>query len=414
MKFWFRVIILSVAGAGLAAAQPQYRDIDEPPHNYRRRTPQDRFTRLKEDFESGRIALDRGSEKAFVVSVLRALEIPASSQMLVFSTTSLQLNLISPANPRALYFNEDLYLGYVPGGRLEVVSLDPELGGIYYIFDIPRDSRPLRIERSERCMNCHAGEDTGHVPGLVIKSVVPAPSGGSLIAYRQMQTGHGIPFEQRFGGWHVTGRHRITNHWGNLIGRLVNEEIVRLTNAPGTRFNWDKYPVATSDILPQLLHEHQAGFVNRVVEAGYRARTALHAGGGSLSDAQARELDAQAEVLTRYLLFAEEAPLPPGGVEGDATYKADFLKARRSTAEGISLKDLDLRTRLFRHRCSYMIYSPVFAGLPAAMKQRVYRRLDRALSLDKPDEDYAYLPAQEKQAIRRILKATVADVPGGW
>jgi len=413
MSFRLWTILLGLAGALAATAQPAYHEIDEAPHHYRQRALRDRFTRLKDDFESGRVALDRSNEKAFVVSVLRALDIPVSSQMLVFSTTSLQLSLISPSNPRALYFNEDVYLGYVPGGRIEIVSLDPELGGIYYIFDIPKDARPLRIERSERCMNCHAGEDTGYVPGLVIKSVVPGPTGGTLTAYRQMQSGHAIPFEQRFGGWHVTGKHGITNHWGDLIGRFVAGDLVKITNAPGARFNWAKYPVATSDILPQLLHEHQAGFVNRVVEASYRARTALHASGGVLSDAQAKELDAQADLIARYLLFADEAPLPPGGLEGEAAYKADFLRTRRVTSEG-SLKDFDLRIRLFKHRCSYMIYSPVFAGLPAAMKQRIYQRLGGALSLEKMDKDYAYLLAAEKQAIRHILKATLADLPNGW
>lgn len=414
MTFWIRVIILCMTGAVAASGQLEYDEIAAAPHHYWQRTPQDRFTKLKADFESGRIPLDRTSGKAFVVSVLEALGIPVSSQMLVFSTTSLQLSLISPSNPRALYFNEDIYLGYVPGGRIEIVSLDPELGGIFYIFDIPRDERPLRIERSERCMNCHAGEDTGRVPGLVIKSVVPGSSGGSLIAYRQTQTGHGIPFDQRFGGWHVTGKHGVTNHWGNLTGRFINGEIVKATNAPGVRFNWDKFPAGTSDILPQLLHEHQAGFVNRVVEGAYRARTALHANGGTLSEAQAKELDEQAELIARYLLFADEAPLPPGGVEGDSAYKADFLRTRRATKEGLSLKDFDLRTRLFAHRCSYMIYSPVFSGLPVGMKERVYRRLKAALSQDEPDKAYAYLPAAEKQAIRSILKATLFDLPAGW
>jgi hypothetical protein len=414
MTFWLRIILFSVAATAVANGQSQYHEIDAPPHNYHQRAPQDRFTRLKDDFESGRIALERSTEKAFVLSVLDALGIPASSQMLVFSTTSLQLSLISPRNPRALYFNEEVYLGYVPGGRIEIMSLDPELGGIFYIFDIPKDTKPLRIERSERCMNCHAGEDTGHVPGLVIKSVVPGPSGGSLTAYRQAQTGHGIPFEHRFGGWHVTGKHGITNHWGNLTGRFVAGEITTIPNAPGDRFNWDKFPVGTSDILPQLLIEHQAGFVNRVVEASYRARTALHASGGKLSDAQAKELDSQAELVTRYVLFADEAPLPLGGVEGDGAYKVDFLRTRRATAEGISLKDFDLRTRLFKHRCSYMIYSPVFSGLPVAMKQRVYQRLGEALSLEKQEKQYAYLGAEEKLAIRSILKSTMADLPSEW
>jgi hypothetical protein len=410
----FRILFLLLANSGFLPAQSSYQDINEPPHNYRQRTPQDRFTQLKDRFESGQIPLDRSSEKAFVLSVLQALDIPASSQMLVFSTTSLQLSLISPSNPRALYFNEDIYLGYVPGGRIEIVSLDPELGGIFYIFDIPKDARPLRIERSERCMNCHSGEETGYVPGLVIKSVVPGPTGGSLTEYRMELTGHGVPFEQRFGGWHVTGKHGITNHWGNLTGRLTAGDLLKISNPPGARFNFNKYPVAGSDILPQLLHEHQAGFVNRVVEASYRARTALHAGRGQITPEAGVELDEQARIITRYLLFADEAPLPPGGVEGDADYKTEFLRTRRATAEGVSLKDFDLRTRLFKHRCSYMIYSPVFSGLPSAMKQRVYERLGEALRGGKPKADYSYLAATERKALRDILKATLTDLPDGW
>ena len=407
-------LFLGFLGVSSAFAQSSYHDIDDLPHQYRQRRPQDRFTKLMAGFESGKILLDRQSEKAFLLSLLKVLEIPATSQMLVFSTTSLQLSLISPSNPRALYFNEDIYLGYVPGGRIEIVALDPELGGIFYIFDIPRGERPLNFERSDRCMNCHADDNTGHVPGLVIKSVVPGPSGGSLTAYRLGQTGHGVPFEQRFGGWHVTGSHGITNHWGNLTGRLAAGILTRIPNPPGEKFGFDRYPVATSDILPQLLHEHQAGFVNRVVEASYRARTAIHLSVGKLNPAQVTELDGQAEIITRYLLFADEAVLPPVGVEGDAAYKADFLRSRREAGGGLSLKDFDLRTRLFKHRCSYMIYSPVFAGLPREMKQRIYQRLGRALALEHPDQDYAYLPQAERKAIRAILRGTLKDLPDGW
>ena len=153
----------------LAAAlpEPDYHELDLPPHEYHTRQPRDRFSRMKAELEAGRIPVDGSSEKAFVISLLRVLEIPVTSQMLVFSTTSLQLRLITPANPRALYFNEESYLGWVPGGRIEVLSLDPELGAVFYIFDPPRDGRPVRVERSERCMNCHAGDDTGRVPGIV-------------------------------------------------------------------------------------------------------------------------------------------------------------------------------------------------------------------------------------------------------
>lgn len=404
---------LALVTALSAQAQTDHIDIDAPPHNYRTRPLTDRFTRMINDFESGKIPLDRSSEKAFVLSLLKALGVPATSQMLVFSTTSLQLSLISPATPRALYFNEDIYVGYVIGGRIEIVSLDPELGGIYYIFDIPREAGPLRFERSERCMNCHAGDDTGHVPGLVIKSVVPGPRGGSLTAYRLGETGHAVPFEQRFGGWYVTGNHGITNHWGNLTGRFAEGRLIKIPNPPGERFDWARYPVATTDILPQILHEHQAGFVNRVVEAAYRARTALFVSNGKLTPALEAELDEQAKILTRYLLFADEAPLP-GKVEGEAAYITDFSKTRRATKSGVSLKDFDLQTRLFKHRCSYMIYSPVFTSLPAPMKQRVYQRLNVALDLKRADKEFAYLPAAEKQTIRDVLITTLADLPKDW
>jgi hypothetical protein len=263
-------------------------------------------------------------------------------------------------------------------------------------------------------MNCHAGADTGHVPGLVVKSVVPGPTGGSLTAYRVEQTGHGIPFEQRFGGWHLTGKHGITQHWGNLTGRMTAGELVTFPNPPGGKFNFDRYPVETSDILPHLLLEHQAGFINRVVEAGYRARTALHLSNGNLSPEQSKELDEQAAIVVRYALFADEVRLPSGGVTGDAAFKADFRATRRQTRDGISLKDFDLRTHLFRYRCSYMIYSPVFSGMPAELKQRIYRKLNQALDMDSSPVEFAHLPSEEKQAIRSILKETLTDLPPDW
>ncbi|MEN9677050.1 MAG: hypothetical protein RIS76_2946 [Verrucomicrobiota bacterium] len=412
---WPSLLILGfcLASAVTARAEVTYRDWDQPPHSYFQRTPSDRFTQLKARLESGELALDRSHEKAFLLSLLALLEIPASSQMLVFSTTSLQLSLISPSNPRALYFNEDVYVGFIPGGRIEIVSLDPELGGIFYILDIPKSAGPLRIDRSARCMNCHAGDDTRHVPGLTLKSVIPGSAGGSLDSFRREQTGHDIPLTDRFGGWYVTGAGSFTNHWGNLVGDLTAGVLTRIPVQPGERFSFARYPVTTSDLLPQLLHEHQAGFVNRVVEAGYRARTHLHTDRDGLTAEHREELDQQARLLVRYLLFADEVPLPVGGVAEADTFKTDFLRTRRAV-EGLSLKDLDLKTRLFRYRCSYMIYSPVFTGLPPAMKERVLGQLDRALDPDRTDGEYAYLPAEEKQVIRRILRGSLGDLPAKW
>ena len=406
---------LFVAGAVLSHAEVTYRDWEQAPHHYFKRTPADRFSRLKNTLESGETMLDRTSERAFLVSLLQLLEIPESSQMLVFSTTSLQLRLISPSNPRALYFNEEIYLGYIPGGRIEVVSVDPELGGVFHILDVPRGAEALKVERSTRCMNCHAGDNTGHVPGLVIKSVIPGPAGGSLDSFRREQTGHGIPLADRFGGWYVTGADTFTNHWGNLIGDLSPGGLIRTPVPPGERFDFSRYLVATSDLLPQLLHEHQAGFVNRAVEATYRARTHLHTDQGpdGLTPEHREDLDQQARLLTRYLLFADEVPLPEGGIAGDPRFKADFLKTRRAV-NGASLKDLDLNTRLLRHRCSYMVYTDLFTGIHPEIRDRVWAALARALDVEHPDPEYAYLPEEEKRTIREILRGTVEERPPGW
>jgi len=412
------LLCLGLLASRAFGAESLYRQFSQPPHEYFGRTPTDRFTRLKEDLESGRIRLDRaGGEKAFLRSLLGVLGISPSSQMLVFSTTSLQLSRITPSNPRALYFNDDLYLGYIPGGRLELAALDPDLGVVFYIFDIPRGEEPIRVERATRCMNCHAGEDTGYVPGLLVKSVVSGPSGGSLEAFRQGQSGHGIPWEDRFGGWYMTGHGSWTQHWANTIGRSFEGVMTRIANPMEGRVDVERYPEPTSDWLAQAIHEHQVGFVNRVAGATYRARAWAHEDGGwdRLSEEHAGELEGQVEGVVRYLLFAEEVPLPTGMIPGNPGFKADFLKDRRSV-DGRSLRDLELKTRLFEHRCSYMIYSPVVAGMPSVLKDRVYRRLGQALQDEGGEKGSpsVALSKEERAAIQTILRATLADLPAGW
>lgn len=404
-----------LAGHSLAGREP-WQDFKAAPHNYWSRPVTDRFSLLKDQLASGQLPLDTSSEKAFVVSLLGALKVPVSSQMLVFSATSLQLPRISLRNPRALYFTDDLYVGWVPGGQIEIVSLDPALGGIYYIMDIPRrPGGPMNIERSTRCMNCHGATDTGFVPGLVLSSVIPGSNGGSLISFRQETIGHAVPLSERFGGWLVTGLGNLKEHHGNVTGRLSGDDLSTTPVEFGATFNPARYPSTGSDLLPQLLHEHQAGFITQTLEATYRCRVALEAGKGSIPPERMAEMEAAAAALTRYLLFKDEVPLPEGGVAGEAPFLKDFADTNRLTdSSGRSLRDLDLRTRLLRYRCSYMIYSPVFSGLPPEMKSLVFRRLGKALDPVTPDTDYAYLDPAEKAAVRAILKATLKDLPQDW
>jgi hypothetical protein len=410
-RAWWLLAVLGATCTAAWATTPSYQDFDRPPHRYWERTPSDRFSRLRPDLESGRVALDRDSELAFLASLLRALEVPAGSQTLVFSTTSLQLGLISPRRPRAIYFNEDTYVGYVPGGKIEVISLDPDLGGVFYIFPIPRETAPLAIERATTCMNCHAGEDTREVPGLVIKSVIPGPRGGSLTAYRTGDTGHHLPLAERFGGWVITGLDPAAAHHGNVTGQLSAEGLRTFPVEPGKTFDWGGYLVPRSDVLAHLLHEHQAGFVNRVVEGTYRARAARAARSESLDPSRVEELDRQAREIARYVLFADEAPLPQGGIQADPEFRGQFLASRKATAAGAALKDLDLKTRLFKYRCSYMIYSPVFAGMPDDLKFRVFTVMRGALDPGHSDPAFGYLAAGEKSAIRQILNETLSGVP---
>jgi hypothetical protein len=405
------LFLVGLATAGFGALG--HKAFEKAPHDYWTRDLKDPFTQLKGKLELGDLALDRSGELPFLKSLLNALDISPASQMLVFSTTSLQLRFITPGNPRALYFNEDVYLGYIPGGRLEIVSVDPKLGGIYYIFDIPKGDAPMQIERSNRCMNCHAAPEVGRVPGLLVQSVIPGRRGGSLESFRSEETGHGIPFSDRYGGWYVTGDDGIKDHWGNTIGEYVNGEIQRRPIKPGALFSYDRYLAKNSDILAQMIHEHQVGFVNRAVRAAYTARKIRHEANGQLGAKEAKALDVEAEKLTRYLLFADEAALP-APVRGVDAFKQAFRKNRKVSAEGISLKDLNLKTRLFEHRCSYMIYSQSFQGLPGVLKQRVYRSLGVALNPAAPKKEYAYLPDSEKRVIRAILKATLLDLPSGF
>ena len=393
-----------VAGAARAAESPRHR-FTEAPHHYFTREPHDAFSRLIPRLSSGEIQLDAGSDQAQLVSLLKALDVPVTSQLLVYSATSFQGGLIHPTNPRALYFNDEVYVGYVPGGRIEIAAIDPALGPVFRIFRPALTGRP-EFTRSERCMNCHAGRTSQQVPGFVAESVICTTTGASLDGFRREQVGHTIPLSLRLGGWHVTGAHERGGHLGNLMGEAAPGGYRRVPVPPGTLFDWARYPASTSDLLPHLIHEHQLGFHNLVTLAVYRTRDALAAGNGILPAEDRPMLDDLARQLVRYLLFAGEAALPATGIQPDAAYLRDFQARRIATASGASLRELDLRTRLLRHRCSYMIHTPGFTALPAEFKTRVLAGLTAALREENGPPDFAYIPAAEKRAIRAILRET--------
>jgi hypothetical protein len=391
----------------LAAAETplDFSEITAPEHDYWNRPLDDALTRYLADAAKEDESIAPTDDKAFLATFLAALDIPASSQILLFSKTSLQLGLIFPRNPRAIYFNDEISVGYIPGGKIEVASVDPHLGAVFHIFDIPRGRRPLAVERSRRCMNCHADAETHEVPGFVIKSVIPGPNGGSLDGFRGGETGHHVPLAERFGGYYLTGAPRGTAPHANLVGEFIDGEIVTEHLPFGAVFDLDRYLAPGSDLLPHLIHEHQAGFTNRVIAASYLCRTLLAEGDGTVRPERLALLDERAAELTRYILFADEAALPKGGIEGDPAFREAFLAKALPDARGRSLRQFDLRDRLVKHRCSYMIYSRAFQALPPIMKERVQARIRAALRPDSGPE-FSYLPRAEKEAIAAILRET--------
>jgi hypothetical protein len=158
-------VFLGLLGCVSNVEAQEVRDFKAPPHSYWERQPKDAVTVFLAKVSSGEIKIDASSEHSFVRGILDALKVPVSSQLLVYSATSMQSERINPRNPRALYYNEDVYVGVVPGGRVEMIGVDPEMGGVFYLFDPPRAGLPPRAERSTRCFNCarlHLGIRRAH------------------------------------------------------------------------------------------------------------------------------------------------------------------------------------------------------------------------------------------------------------
>ncbi|MFO1486033.1 MAG: hypothetical protein U1F71_21910 [Verrucomicrobiaceae bacterium] len=405
---------LSTAALAAETKEPRVMDFKAPPHSYLDWKPKDRFAELQEKAQKGEVKIDTSSDRAFLSSLLQALNVPVSSQMLVFSASSLQSEIINPRNPRALYFNEDTYIGWVPGGLVEIIAADPEMGPIFYVFDRLRPGGPVpNVTRSTKCMNCHAGNATRRLPGLIAESLLVSQAGSSLETYRRDVQGHQIPLENRFGGWHLTGEHNLTDNKANVMGLTRNGRIEKTPVPPGQFSNLDLHLLPTSDILPHLVHEHQMGFENRLVYAIYTMRQLKAENKGLMSAEGKAEIEERAQELARYIVFADEAKFPAKGIVGDPKYAEDFLRDRKMTKAGLSLKDFDMRTRIFKHRCSFMLYTDTWKHAPRELKDRVYYHMAGYLR-DQPDAQHAHIPPAERLAIRSILKETVTDLPSWW
>src|SRR4029078_4484292 len=106
--------------------------------------------------EAGKVVLKYDEAHGYLRSVLNELKVPISSQTLVFSKSSFQLSQISPEAPRAIYFNDDTYVGWVNHGQfIEIATVDPKIGPVFYTIDQEYDPYPTITKETEQCTVCH-------------------------------------------------------------------------------------------------------------------------------------------------------------------------------------------------------------------------------------------------------------------
>jgi hypothetical protein len=370
--------------------------------------PSDRCSQLIKKVEQREISLDTSSQPQFTRSLLKTLSIPISSQLLVYSGTASQGNRVNPENPRAIYFNDETYVGVVPGGFVEMLGVDPQYGAVLYSFESLKAGDVPSPTRSSDCLRCH---NSNGAPSMVTRSVTPFAEGGLHQGFKTAGDGHRTPLSLRFGGWHVTSAQPFGPSKEGLLSVRTSAGVRVTRIKTGERYDPKMHLAQTSDIVAHLVHEHQVGFVNRVADLVTYARDGRFSLAAKATPRPER-LDSLTRDLVSYVLFSDEALLPPGGIAGDPAFLKDFSANRKLARNGKSLKDFDLKTRMFRHRCSYMIHTQQWREMPAAVKSRVYALMKAALT--GQDAEFSYLPEEERKTIIQILRDTVPDLPADW
>ena len=379
--------------------------------------PTDAVTRLGQQLERGEATLEYRDGVGYLPSLLEQLRINVDSQTLVFSKTSFQQAIINPKNPRALYFNDEVAVGTVPGGDVyELLALEPSHGMVFYTLDLKQADQPRFRRRGVECFFCHAMGNKGAL-SLVVASVFPDKDGSPAYTSSFISTiDHRTPFEQRWGGWYVTGTHGSQRHMGNAIAadpfRPLDLEPSHSQNQTtlADKIDVSKYLTGTSDIVALMTLEHQVGAANRLNALTFEYGRAKRDG---VSAADWKELDGDIDDLVGYMLFVDEAPLLEP-VKGVSAFTATFTARGPRDRQGRSLRDFDLQRRLFRYPMSYMVYSDLFDGLPAPIRERVYRRLYDVLAGKDINPKQAPLSSADRKAIVEILLDTKAGLPAYW
>jgi len=349
----------------------------------------------------------------YLYSFLEAFDIPVESQVLVFSKTSLQASRISPRTPRAIYFNDEIYVAWVPNGnRLEVSVPSPRTGTNFYTI---RDDqgRPELIRETHSCLRCHGDSFTRHVPGHFVRSVFTAKPGSVLYAAGTTLVDHSTPIQDRWGGWFVTGDLKL-KHRGNKIYREIPQgaEIDSELNISDIADRG--YLAKTSDVIALMLLEHQVRAHTLIAHLSIQTQLALYQQREidqllnrtePVSESTRSRIKSATDQLLRYLFFTDEAEIPRIQIK-DSVFARKFDQRGPQDEKGRSLYQLKMEHRMFEYPLSYLIYSRAIAELPVEAQDYLWSEVKRILESGAGEEEYENLSQQDKHNIAQILKAT--------
>jgi hypothetical protein len=344
---------------------------------------------------------------------LKQLNIPASSQSLVFGKNSAQLFLISPQTPRALYFNDEVYVGYVQGApHLELASVDPVTGPVFYTLDQAKMEKPKFTLQPTDCFACHDTFDSERpISRLLVLSILSDPTGVALNR-SAVVTNDKSPFAERWGGWYVTGTYGNLRHMGNRFVREpadslgpIRDYSRRANLAEGAnitdlskRFDTKAYLTPDSDVVALMVLGHQTHVHNLITVANTNLR----------SNPTEADIKENCDRLLASMLFSEAVPLTEP-VTGNTPFATEFSAKGPRDSHGRSLHQLDLKTRLMRYPLSYLVYSPSFDALPQQAKNYLYRRFWEILSGKDTTEPFRHLSPDDRKTVLEILQETKAD-----
>jgi hypothetical protein len=412
--------------SSLATAQL---DFERPPIDYHNRPTNNPIEELQKKLDSGEVQLKYDEQKGYLPHLMELLGIHKNTQTLVFSKTSLQLRRIMPERPRALYFNDDTYLGYVQyGDVVEISTTDPELGAMFYTLDQQPNEKPQFVRDRGHCYQCHASNRTKGVPGHLVRSVYSNKHGQPEFGRGTYTTDHSTPFSKRFGGWYVTGKHGDMRHMGNTLLESVKDlELDREAGANITDLSpivdTDPYLTNTSDIVALMVLQHQTQMHNYITLANLETISALNYNqvmsaalerpDDYISGSTKRRIRNAAEKLVKFMLFSEEFALE-SPVSGTSGFSEEFSKRGPRDSKGRSLFQLDLQTRLLKFPCSWLIYTESFDKLPPLAFEAVANELYYALTYNTNNPDLAHLSRTDKQNIYEILTETKPNLVKVW